>query len=78
VTTLEARETTRPLVGGKLNGRAALVTRGTRGFGTAIGGILAGRLGRLDGLARVVDFVCAGVCSSITGQVWAPDGSQGM
>src|SRR5450631_2583733 len=41
VTTLEAREATRPLAGERQKSRVALVTVGTRGVGTAVGRSLA-------------------------------------
>ena len=78
MTTLEAREATQPLAGEQLKSRVALVTGGTRGVGTALGRSLAGRLGRRDGVARVVHFLCAGASSCVTGRVWALNGSQEM
>jgi NAD(P)-dependent dehydrogenase (short-subunit alcohol dehydrogenase family) len=73
MTTSEAREATQPLAEEKLEGRVALVTGGT-----AIGRSLASRLGRRDGVARVVHFQCAGASSCVTGRVWALNGSQEM
>ena len=71
--TLEAREAAQPLAGEKLKGRVALVTGVTRGVGTAIGRSLAGRLGRRDGVARMVR---AGASSYIAGRPWALNGSR--
>jgi NAD(P)-dependent dehydrogenase (short-subunit alcohol dehydrogenase family) len=76
MTTLETRETTQPPAGQQLKGRVALVTGGAREVGMAIGRPLASRLGRRDGVACVVDFLCAAACSLITALVWAVDGSQ--
>jgi NAD(P)-dependent dehydrogenase (short-subunit alcohol dehydrogenase family) len=78
MTTLEAREATQRLAGERLKGRVALVRGGTRGVGTAIGRSLASRLGRRDGVARVVHFLCAGASSYITGRVCALNGSRDM
>jgi NAD(P)-dependent dehydrogenase (short-subunit alcohol dehydrogenase family) len=39
---------------------------------------LASRLGRRDGVARVVHFLCAGASSYIAGRVWALNGSREM
>ena len=78
MTTLETCETTQPPAGQQLNGRVALVSGGARGVGTAIGRPLASRLGRRDGVAGVVDFLYAAVCSLITALVWGVDGSQVM
>ena len=77
MTTLETRETTQPLARAKLKGRIVQVTGNTRGVGAAIGRSLArqvGRLGRPDGVARVVHFLFADGCSLITGRVWALNG----
>jgi len=41
-----------------------------------IGRSLASRLGRRDGVARVVDFLCGDACAVTTGRVWAVTGSQ--
>jgi len=73
---LETRETTQPPAGQQLKGRFALVTGGTRGVGTAIGRPLASRLGRRDGVACVVDFLCAAARPLITGRVWALNRSE--
>jgi hypothetical protein len=76
VTTLEAREATRPLAGERQKGRVALVTVGTRGVGTAVGRSLACKpdgLGRPDRMARVALVLCVDACS---GQVWPLNGSQ--
>ena len=74
MTTLETRETTQPLAPEKLKGRIAQVAGGSRGVGVAIGRSLARQLSRWgwpDEEARVVRFLCADVCSLITGRVWA-------
>jgi NAD(P)-dependent dehydrogenase (short-subunit alcohol dehydrogenase family) len=76
MTTSETRETTQRPAGQQLKGRVALVTGGARVVGTAISRPLASRLGRRDGVACVVDFLCAHACSLITALVWAVDGSQ--
>ena len=76
MTTLETRETTQPPAGRRLKGGVARVTGGARGVGMALGRPLASRLGRRDGVACVVDFLCAAACSLITALVWAVDGSQ--
>lgn len=73
---MDACEITRPLAGEKLKGRVVLVTGGPRGVGTAIGRSQASRLGRRDGVARVVHFLCAGASCYITGRVWALNTSQ--
>ena len=77
MTTLETRETTQSPARAKLNRRNVQVTGNTRGVGAPIGRSLARRLGRLgwpDGVARVMQFPFADVCSPLTGQVWALDG----
>ena len=77
MTTLETRETTQPPARPELNGRIVQVTGNTPGVGAAIGRSLARQvdwLGWPDGVARVVRFVFADVCSLIIGRVWALDG----
>ena len=77
MTTLETRETTQPPARAKLNRRNVQVMGNTRGVGAAIGRNLARHLGRLgwpDGVARVMRFPFADVCSPLTGRVWALDG----
>jgi hypothetical protein len=79
VTTLETRETARPLAGGRPEGRVVLFTGGTRGAGTPIARSLARKLGPAEParwVARVVLVLCADACSSITVMVLALDGSQ--
>jgi hypothetical protein len=73
MTAFETRERTRLLAGERLNGRVALVTGGLWGIGAEIGRSLVnpGAPGRPGGVARVVQFLCAGACSLITAQVWA-------
>jgi NAD(P)-dependent dehydrogenase (short-subunit alcohol dehydrogenase family) len=74
MTTCETRETTQPLTREKLKGQIAQAAGGSRGDGAAIGrspGRQLGRLGWPDEVARVLRFLCAELCSLITGQVWA-------
>ena len=78
MTTFEARGATQRLAGEKLKGRVALVAGGRRAVGKAIGGSLASRLGRRDGVARVVHVRYAGASSYIAGRVWALNGSREM
>jgi hypothetical protein len=73
MTTLETRETPQPPAGAKLDGRIAQVTGNTRGVDAAIGRSLASKLGRPDGVARVVQFLFADGRSLITGRMWALD-----
>jgi len=77
MTKLETRETTQPLAREKLNRGIVQVTGNARGVGAAIGRCLARQVGRLgwpDGVARVMHFPFADVCSLIIGRVWALDG----
>jgi hypothetical protein len=76
MTTFEARGATQRLAEEKLKGGVALVAGGRRGVGTASGRGLASRLGRRDGVARVVHFLYAGAFSSIAGRVWTLNGSR--
>ena len=78
MTTLETRETTHSAAGAKLSGRMVQVTGNTRGVDAAIGRSLASKLGRSDGVARVVHFLFADGCSPIVGRVWALDGGGAM
>ena len=43
----------------------------TRGVGAAISRSLASKLGRPDGVGRVVHFLVADGCALIVGRVWA-------
>jgi NAD(P)-dependent dehydrogenase (short-subunit alcohol dehydrogenase family) len=77
----------RPQGLGKVSGRVAVVTGGTRGIGAAIcrqladagAEIAAGyRLGRPEEIARVVSFLAADESAYITGQIWAVNGGLDM
>lgn len=70
------RARSRLLAGEKLKGRVAVVTGGTRGSARrSVAAWLASRagLGRRDGVACVVDFLCADVWSLIAGRLGAVD-----
>lgn len=59
---------------GEVETRVALVSGGTRGVGLAV----SRRLGPRDGAALLMRFLCADVCSLITGQVWPLNGTRAM
>jgi hypothetical protein len=71
---LETRETTQPPARAKLNGRIVQVTGTPRGVGAAIGRSLASKVGRPDGVARMVHLLFADGCSLVIGRVCALDG----
>jgi NAD(P)-dependent dehydrogenase (short-subunit alcohol dehydrogenase family) len=78
MTTFDARGATRRLAEEKLKGRVALVAGGRRGVRTAIGRSLASRLGRRDGVARVVHLLYASASSYVAGRGWALNGTREM